>query len=58
MTFGIDSQTGFQRSPLYQTFGLVKTPFSPDRKNIKLFLQWLLSIKGYQVSISRFSNAN
>jgi hypothetical protein len=26
--------------------------------NIKLFLQWLLSSKGYQFSISRFSNAN
>ena len=31
---------------------------SQDRKNIKLFLQWLLSTKGYQFSISRFSNAN
>jgi hypothetical protein len=30
---------------------------SQDRKNIKLFLQWLLSPKGYQFSISRFSNA-
>jgi hypothetical protein len=29
-----------------------------DRKNIKVFLQWLLSTKGYQFSISRFSNAN
>ena len=26
--------------------------------NIKLFLQWLLSSKGYQFSISRLSNAN
>jgi hypothetical protein len=26
--------------------------------NIKLFLQWLLSSKGYQFSISHFSNAN
>jgi hypothetical protein len=26
--------------------------------NIKLFLQWLLSSKGYQFSISRFSNSN
>ena len=31
---------------------------SQDRKNIKLFLQWLFSTKGYQFSISRFSNAN
>ena len=29
-----------------------------SHKNIKLFLQWLLSTKGYQFSISRFSNAN
>jgi hypothetical protein len=26
--------------------------------NIKPFLQWLLSSKGYQFAISRFSNAN
>jgi hypothetical protein len=29
-----------------------------SHKNIKLFLQWLLSTKGYQFSISYFSNAN
>jgi hypothetical protein len=29
-----------------------------SHKNIKLFLQWLLSTKGYQFSISCFSNAN
>ena len=31
---------------------------SQDRKNIKLFLQWLLSTKGYQFSISFFSDTN
>jgi hypothetical protein len=29
-----------------------------SHKNIKLFLQWLLSTKGYQFSISCFRNAN
>ena len=29
-----------------------------SHKNIRLFLQWLLSTKGYQFSISCFSNAN
>jgi hypothetical protein len=29
-----------------------------SHKNIKLFLQWLLSTKSYQFSISCFSNAN